>query len=275
MITTALMLSVIGLSTVQAEIQTNIQVSVTFGDSYANALGTDMAAEAKRSAESELVDSLQDQIRYFHFVSSQTNATYRLQFHIDNPPTSNSSSMHNIHDYYLFVSLKRDNAPLTPKLDWLFRGAGSNLNGADSVQSIAQLLRRQVKERQNKIVGELLSQVSFTNDAIFKNKGWLIQHSAKALCLFKRSKLRITSIVSEDEDEYEEEFDAEVKKHRDDHITTFTKVDKDNDVSSLEDAPEKAKVVAVHVISYERQCEQAPIIEVSPTVVSFAQGDAQ
>lgn len=265
------MLFAIGLSTVQAEIQTNIQVSVTFGDSYANALGTQMAAEAKKSAESELVDSLQDQIRYFHFVSSQTNAIYRLHFHIDNPPTNNSSSMHNIHDYYLFVSLKRDNGLMEPKLDWLFRGAGSNLNGADSAQSIAQLLINIVEKQNNKIVGELLSQVSFTNNAIFNKKGWLIQHSAKALCLFKRSQLRITSIVSEEQ--YEEEFFAEVKKHPNDHITTFTKTK--DDVTSLEDAPEKAKVVAVHVISYERQCEQTPITETSPTVVSFTQGDAQ
>ena len=270
-----LILSVIGLPKVRAEVKTNIQVLVTFGDSYTNVLGTKMAAEAKSLAEFELVNSLQDQIRYFQFVPSEVPATYRLQFHIDNPPTTSSMAMNNIHDYYLFVSLMRDSSQLTPKLDWLFRDAGSNLNGADSALSIAQLLSNQVKQRHNNIVAELLSQVSFTNKATFNNqgrvKGWLIKHSAKALCLYKRSKLRITSIVPEGG--YEDEFDAEVKKHPDDHFTTFTTAKDQANVSSLLDDPDKAKVLAVHVISYERQCEQPAITETSPTAVSFAQGD--
>lgn len=236
-----------------------------------------MAAEAKNLAESELVNSLQDQIRYFQFVPSETQTTYRLQFHIDNPPTSSSMTMNNIHDYYLFVSLRRNNTQMTPRLDWLFRDAGSNLNGADSALSIAQLLSNQVKQRHNNIVAELLSQVSFTNNATFNNqgrvKGWLIKHSAKALCLYKRSKLRITSIVPEGG--YEDEFDAEVKKHPDDHFTTFTTAKDQANVSSLLDDPDKAKVLAVHVISYERQCEQPALTETSPTAVSFAQGDDQ
>jgi hypothetical protein len=272
-----LILSVIGLPKVKAEVKTNIQVLVTFGDSYADVLGTKMAAEAKSLAEFELVNSLQDQIRYFQFVPSETQATYRLKFHIDNPPTSSSIAMNNIHDYYLFVSLKQNNTQMVPTLDWLFRDAGSNLNGADSALSIAQLLSNQVKQRHNNIVAELLSQVSFTNNATFNNqgrvKGWLIKHSAKALCLYKRSKLRITSIVPEGG--YEDEFDAEVKKHPDDHFTTFTTAKDQANVTSLLDDPDKAKVLAVHVISYERQCEQPALTETSPTAVSFVQGDDQ
>ncbi len=269
------MMYVIGLSKAQAEIKKNIQVSVTVGDSYANALGAEITAEAKSLSESELVSSLKDFVRYFHFVSSGTPATYHLQFHIANPVNNSVTTMQNIHDYYLFVSLKRENTPLSPELNWLFRDAASNLNGADSAQSIAQLLINLVEKQHHKIVGELLSQVSFTDNATFKNqgrvKGWIIQHSAIALCLYKRSKLRITSIVPEEG--FEDEFSAEVKKHPNDHLTTFTKAQ--DDVSSLLDAPEKAKVVAVHVISYERQCEQPTISEVSPTSVSFAEGDAQ
>lgn len=269
------MLFVISLSKAQSEVNTKIQVSVTFGESYANVLGLELSAKAKALAESELVALMQDQIRYFHFVPSNMLAPNRLRFHIDNPPVSNSMTMSNIHDYYLFVSLQRGNTVLAPKLDWLFRGADSNLNGADSEQSIAQLLINLVEVQHHKIVGQLLSQISFTNNAVFKKqgrvKGWVIKHSAKALCLYKRSKVRVTSIVPGGG--FEDEFDAEVKKHPNDHLTTFTKTQ--DDVSSLEEAPEQAKVVAVHVISYERQCEQGPITEVSPTTVTFAQGDGQ
>lgn len=268
-----LILSVVGLQKAQANNKTTIQISVTLSDSYANVLGSEMTNEAKRLAEIELVQTLQDLIRYFNFVPSTTPAQHQLLFRIAPPTASGAQPMHNIQDYYIYLSLNKKNIPLAKELKWLFRDAASSLSGADTPMSITQSLSQDVREKHNNIIGELLSHVSFTASATFKNtgsvKGWFIQHSAKALCLYKRSKLRITSMVPDEG--FEDEFSAEVKKHRDDHITTFTKAE--SDVSSLLTAPEQAKVLAVHVVSYERLCEQSDALsEVSPASVNFTQG---
>ena len=269
------MLSATGFLKVQAQEKSLIRVEVSIGKGFANTLGSEATAAAIQLAESQLVVALQDKIRYFHFVTSQHQAPHRLHFRIARPSIVSNSALQNIHDYYVYLTLDTHGSLAGRQINWLFRGAASNMHGADTPVSIAQLLSSKVTElKHHVIVQKLLSRVSFTTNARLKtsgtSKGWIIHHSAKALCMSHRSMLEVHSLVPGEE--YEEEYNAVVKKlaHNNDIILSITK----DDISSLMSDPEAARVVAVHVLSYERKCEgRGDISETSPGGVSFGAGE--
>ncbi|MFC3122324.1 hypothetical protein [Agaribacter flavus] len=268
------MMFVLLFTKAKADTKTQIAVNVEIGASYTSVLGEVASMEAKTLAESELVIVLKDLIRYFDFVTSKENTSYTLEFKIDTPSSSNQGGIHSLHDYYVFLRLKHAQNQRGQTIHWLFRDAAASLHNADSPQTITASLSTHVEQVQHKrIVQELLKHVSFTDQARFNgSKGWIISHSAKALCMNKKSLVEIHSIVPGQG--FEDEFYAEVKRHRDDHITTFI-LAKD-DVSSLSTQPDQAKVLGVHVLKYERQCEhQNTLSETSPSNVSFELGGVE
>lgn len=256
-----------------AEDREKIGVEVAFGEAYADLLGTAAAAEAKTQAEESLVAALGDIIKYFDFVTTDEPATHSLNFRIAHPPSETSGQFENLHDYYVFLSLKSNGQKKGETLNWLFRDAADSLNGVDSASSIAATLNKHVIESQYEgIIRDLLNHLSFTSKAEFDSsiKGWILEHPRNSLCMQSNSTLKVHSIVPVHL--YEEEFEAIVRKRPSTDGESTLSVASD-DVSLLITNPGDAKVVAVRVLKYERECPAPQVItETAPLNVSFSDG---
>lgn len=263
-----------GFSTALADTRKKISVEVSFGSSYATALGTAATSDARALSEQSLVESLGDAVKYFQFVPSSEQAEHSLLFEIGEPAADNNAILSSVLEYYVFLTLNSGGKKHGKKLHWLFRDAASNLNGVDTPESIAASLHKAVATDQaDNIIDKLLNEISFTDNASFKGtgiKGWIINHPRHVLCMHPDSRLKIHSVIPNET--IEDAFEAQVRRQSSgDDTTTFTKAI--GDVSSLGADPDAAEVVGVHVLSYELECAEAEVLqENSPTDTSFEQG---
>jgi hypothetical protein len=267
------MLSAIGFTATQAETKKKVQVEVSFGSSYANALGESVTATAKQLSENELARSLGELIRYFDFVPSGIAADHRLIFRIDNPPDDSGGELFNILDSYVFLTLISEGSQRGERMHWVFQDAASNLSGVKSPELIASKLSKDVQQAQRDgIVKGLLNEVSFTENGTFHGEGWTINHSRLKLCMDRESELKIFSSIPDKS--WSDDFTAEVKSNESDDKTIFSITD--DDVTQLLVRPADARVLAVHVVTYKRRCEGViGIAENDPDGVSFSSGGVQ
>ena len=181
----------------------------------------------------------------------------------------------NIHDYYVFVRLIAAEQTLGDKLIWEFTRASDNIDGLAEPKQVAGKLGQQVNQRYEKIITELLHQLSFTESATFFSNGihgWVLDHPRIGLCMKWDSKLRVRSVVPVHL--FQRDFTAQVMQHPNDEATTFSLTE--DDVSLLATDPAEATVTAVHVVSYTRECPSADAVTTSPPEEDlFAAGGQQ
>lgn len=267
---------VTGLMPVQAEPNIKIRVEFILGQSFKDALGSQVAQETKDYVEGVLVNTLNEKIRYFHFLPSSSTEPHTLTFRFDRPAAGGDQGISRAMSYddYIFLELKKDDSIIGPKHRWLFRDASASISNIDTKETIAARLSRDIEEREfNFIVENQLNEVSFTDDAEFVPNipGWIINHSRRSMCMSQDSELKIESVVPVAE--YVNNYVARVRRRvsNADNVSTFALPSGDDDVRPLKVDPENARVIAIYVEKYNPECEST-FNESTPASTSFDQG---